>query len=157
MKRNHCRAERNALQARITLNMEIAGASKLMHHRDMIDRALFPGRRRSLAQKAGWQQERPHPAPKPRKRGIEDAADWLRNLLEREKTMDGLRVKAAATQAGISERTLYRAAKRLGVRTLGAGFGKARLWHLCPCDVCRGRITAQGLRERATSDAEAAA
>jgi len=55
--------------------------------------------------------------------------------------MDGKRLKELASDSGIKERTLYRAAQAIGVVTLPGGFGKPRRWHLCPmstkgCHVC---------------------
>jgi len=44
--------------------------------------------------------------------------------------MNGKDLKNMAKNAGISERTLYRAAKRIGVQTEGGGFGKPRIWSM---------------------------
>jgi putative DNA primase/helicase len=71
-----------------------------------------------------------------------EAEDWLRETLKGGDGMDGKRLKELASDSGIKERTLYRAAKDIDVVTLCGGFGKPRRWHLCPapgkgCHVCQ--------------------
>jgi hypothetical protein len=66
---------------------------------------------------------------------------WLRDTLKGGDSIDGKRLKELASDSGIRERTLYRAAQAIGVTMLPGGFGKPRRWHLCPmsakgCHVC---------------------
>jgi putative DNA primase/helicase len=58
-----------------------------------------------------------------------DVAGWLRAALA-DGPRDAAELKAEATQAGHSERTLYRAVKRLSVAIEGGGFGRPRVWRL---------------------------
>ncbi len=65
--------------------------------------------------------------------GKEDAVRWLRELLEEEREKVSLQdVKKAARQFGISESSLYRARRKLGVNTEKSGFGKDKksFWSL---------------------------
>jgi hypothetical protein len=55
--------------------------------------------------------------------------DWLRQALCRG-PRNAAELKAEARAAGIPERTLYRAVKRLGVEITGGGFGQPRVWRL---------------------------
>ena len=55
--------------------------------------------------------------------------DWLRQALRRG-PRNAAELKAEAKAAGIPERTLYRAVKRLGVEITGGGFGQPRVWRL---------------------------
>ena len=55
--------------------------------------------------------------------------DWLRQALCRG-PCNAAELKAEARAAGIPERTLYRAVKRLGVEITGGGFGLPRVWRL---------------------------
>ena len=71
---------------------------------------------------------------------------WLRDTLKGGDSMDGKRLKEIASDSGIKERTLYRAAQAIGVLMLSGGFGKPRRWHLCPmsakgCHVCLQKPT----------------
>ena len=75
-----------------------------------------------------------------------EAGAWLEDLL-RFGDVDGKRIKTLAKEAGISERTLYRAADALGVKMLPGGFAKPRIWHLCAmsakeCHVCQQKSKA---------------
>lgn len=54
---------------------------------------------------------------------------WLSAVLA-DGPRDAADLKAEAAAIGIPERTLYRAAKRLGVEITGNGFGKSRVWKL---------------------------
>jgi hypothetical protein len=55
----------------------------------------------------------------------DDAAEWLRDLLEREGgQLPAKEVKAAARAAGIAERTLDRAREKAGAKSKREGFGK---------------------------------
>lgn len=70
-----------------------------------------------------------------------EAEGWLRDTLKGGDTTDGKHLKKLASDSGIKERTLYRAAQAIGVKMLSGGFGKPRRWHLCPmsakeCHVC---------------------
>lgn len=56
-------------------------------------------------------------------------SDWLRRSLEHG-PRSATELKASAAAAGIPERTLYRAAKRLGTTTESGGYGRARIWKL---------------------------
>jgi hypothetical protein len=74
-------------------------------------------------------------------RSRSETEGWLRHTLKDGDTMDGKRLKGLASDSGIKERTLYRAAQAIGVTMLPGGFGKPRRWHLCPmsakgCHVC---------------------
>ena len=69
-----------------------------------------------------------------------EAGDWLQESLKNG-DIDGKRIKTMARDAGISERTLYRAAKNIGVKMFSGGFSKPRIWHMCAmhakeCHVC---------------------
>ncbi|OOO03602.1 MAG: DNA primase TraC [Chromatiales bacterium USCg_Taylor] len=75
-----------------------------------------------------------------------EAQEWLRETLKGGHTTDGKRLKQMASDSGIKERTLYRAAHKVGVKMLPGGFGKPRRWHLCApmsandghiCHVCQ--------------------
>jgi hypothetical protein len=55
--------------------------------------------------------------------------DWLRQALCRN-PRNAAELKAEARAAGIPERTLYRAVKRIGVEITGGGFGQPRVWRL---------------------------
>jgi putative DNA primase/helicase len=73
-----------------------------------------------------------------------EAADWLRDTLKDISGVDGKSIKDMARAAGIAERTLYRAASEVGVKTLPNGFSQGRLWHLCSmsakeCHVCQAK------------------
>lgn len=57
----------------------------------------------------------------------DEAREWLKDTLK-DGAFDGKTLKDMARDAGIAERTLYRASKELGVKTESQGFGKARLW-----------------------------
>ena len=75
-------------------------------------------------------------------RSRSETEGWLCDTLKDGDTMDGKRLKGLASDSGIKERTLYRAAQAIGVTMLPGGFGKPRRWHLCPmsakgCHVCR--------------------
>jgi hypothetical protein len=59
----------------------------------------------------------------------DEAGDWLRDVLA-DRDIDGMEIKRMAKEAGIAERTLYRAAKRKGVRMHSGGFGKPRIWSM---------------------------
>ena len=54
---------------------------------------------------------------------------WLSGALA-DGPRDAGELKAEAEAAGIPERTLYRAVKRLGVEIAGGGFGRSRVWRL---------------------------
>jgi hypothetical protein len=74
-------------------------------------------------------------------RSRSETEGWLRDTLKGGDSMDGKRLKELASDSGIKERTLYRAAQGIGVTMLPGGFGKPRRWHLCPmsakgCHVC---------------------
>src|SRR5687767_14746456 len=74
-------------------------------------------------------------------RSRSETEGWLRHTLKGCDSMDGKRLKGLASDSGIKERTLYRAAQAIGVTMLPGGFGKPRRWHLCPmsakgCHVC---------------------
>jgi hypothetical protein len=74
-------------------------------------------------------------------RSRSETEGWLRHTLKDGDSMDGKRLKGLASDSGIKERTLYRAAQAIGVTMLPGGFGKPRRWHLCPmsakgCHVC---------------------
>ena len=74
-------------------------------------------------------------------RSRSETEDWLRDTLKGGDSMDGKRLKGLASDSGLKERTLYRAAQAIGVTMLPGGFGKPRRWHLCPmpgkgCHVC---------------------
>ena len=74
-------------------------------------------------------------------RSRSETEGWLRDTLKRGDSMDGKRLKRLASDSGLKERTLYRAAQAIGVTMLPSGFGKPRRWHLCPmsakgCHVC---------------------
>jgi putative DNA primase/helicase len=58
-----------------------------------------------------------------------DVDGWLRAALA-DGPRDAAELKVEATQAGHSERTLYRAVKRMGVVIEGGGFGRPRVWRL---------------------------
>ena len=68
----------------------------------------------------------------------DEAIDWLRDVLS-DRDMDGKELKRLAKEASIAKRTLYRAAKRIGVQTESGGFGKSRRWSMCAKDphVCQ--------------------
>lgn len=68
----------------------------------------------------------------------DEAIVWLRDVLS-DRDMDGKELKRLAKEASIAERTLYRAAKRIGVRHEPGGFGKARRWSMSakPPHVCQ--------------------
>jgi hypothetical protein len=55
---------------------------------------------------------------------------WLLHTLKGRDSMDGKRLKELASDSGIKERTLYRAAQAISVTMLPGGFGKPRRWHL---------------------------
>lgn len=70
------------------------------------------------------------------------AVNWLKQALTGMDWADGKTLKAMAKQSGVAERTLYRAARKLGVKMLSGGFSKPRRWHLCQpaphvCHVCQ--------------------
>ena len=74
-------------------------------------------------------------------RSRSETEEWLRDTLKGGDSMDGKDLKKLASDSGIKERTLYRAAQAIGVIMLPGGFGKPRRWHLCPmpgkgCHVC---------------------
>jgi hypothetical protein len=74
-------------------------------------------------------------------RSRSETEGWLRDTLKGGDSMDGQRLKRLASDSGLKERTLYRAAQAIGVTMLPGGFGKPRRWHLCPmsakgCHVC---------------------
>ncbi|CAG1023253.1 hypothetical protein MTYM_02306 [Methylococcales bacterium] len=70
-----------------------------------------------------------------------EAKAWLAEAL-RYGDIDGKQIKIMAREAGISERTLYRAVEDLGVKTLSGGFSKPRIWHLCAmCAIHKVRQT----------------
>ncbi len=68
----------------------------------------------------------------------DEAIAWLRDVLS-DRDIDGKELKRLAKEAGIAERTLYRAAKRIGVQTESGGFGKPRRWSMSAKDphVCQ--------------------
>jgi hypothetical protein len=75
-------------------------------------------------------------------RSRSETEGWLRDTLKGGDSIDGQRLKRLASDSGLKERTLYRAAQAIGVTMLPGGFGKPRRWHLCPmsakgCNVCR--------------------
>lgn len=62
---------------------------------------------------------------------VEEAEEWLFNqLTHKPNGVDGQEIKRNADRAGISERTLYRAASNMEIDREGAGFGKSRTWKL---------------------------
>jgi hypothetical protein len=65
-------------------------------------------------------------------RSRSETEGWLRDTLKGGDSMDGKRLKRLASDSGLKERTLYRAAQAIGVTILPGGFGKPRRWHLCP-------------------------
>jgi putative DNA primase/helicase len=74
----------------------------------------------------------------------EEAMEWLKEALKDGSGIDGKEIKKLASDSGIAERTLYRAASLVGVKRLSGGFGRPRIWHLCSmsakeCHVCQAK------------------
>jgi putative DNA primase/helicase len=84
---------------------------------------------------------------------LSEAREWLAEILEaKPEGVDGKWLKERARESSISERTLDRAAVKLGVVKQSQGFGKPRLWTLMCAKDPHVRPSNQGLAERAHMD-----
>lgn len=84
-----------------------------------------------------WGGDAPDVTPSTALAGAEDdddrserteAEDWLKELLDEQGEVEAAEAKRAARKAGIAERTLDRARRRLGAKTHRRGFGKGAVY-----------------------------